>query len=302
MIFLIFQKMEEQKFLNVLKQVVESPVRQERTCTGTHSLFGVDLQFSLEKSFPLLTTRQISLRMVFEELMWFLRGQTDNTILQEKGIHIWDGNSSREFLDKRGLYYLDDGDIGAAYGFQFRHFGAPYINCHTKHVGGVDQVAQVIHLLKTDPTSRRIIISLWNPTQLDEMSLPACLWSYQFYVESENGTNYLSCKLTQRSSDIALAGGWNICTGSLLVYMLAHVCGMIPRRLVWSVGDAHVYLNQVDGVHEQLSREPRSPPTLEIVKTPVGDTELQKLLTFEWDCFKLNDYNPHKRIKLAMNV
>ncbi len=292
----------EQQFLSVLQQVLDSPIRQERTGTGAHSLFGVHLEFSLENSFPLLTTRHISLRLVFEELMWFLRGQTDVSILQNKNIHIWDANTSREFLDSHGLYYYDEGDLGPSYGWQFRSFGAPYLNCHTPPVGGIDQLAQVIHLLKTDPTSRRILISLWNPNQSEEMALPACLYGYQFYVETENTKQYLSCKLIQRSSDISLAGGWNICTGSLLVYMLAHICGMIPRKLIWSVGDTHIYLNQVDGVKEQLTRTPREFPTLTVIKTPVGNTELEKLLHFEWDCFLLRDYNPHKKISLPINA
>lgn len=288
--------MQEQQILDTLSTILkEGETRSDRTRIGTRSIFGVDMRFDLtDNNFPLITTRKLSLRMVFEELMWFLRGQTDAKILKDKKVPVWNANSSREFLDARGLSHYEEGDIGSAYGFQFRHFGAKYTDCHTDYTGqGFDQVEYVIKLLKTNPTSRRIIMNLWNPTTLDEVALPPCLMMYQFYVSEGK---YLSCKLTQRSSDISLAGGWNIATGSLLVYMLSAICNLKPKELIWSVGDCHVYLNQIDGVKEQLKRTPKRPPKLHIVKTP------HSLEEFEYNCFRLSNYTPHPAIKLALNA
>lgn len=288
--------MQEQQILDTLSTILtQGETRIDRTGVGTKSIFGVDMRFDLSNhTFPLITTRKISLRMVFEELMWFLRGQTDAKILKKKKVHVWNPNSSRDFLDKRGLTHYEEGDIGSAYGFQFRHFGAKYVNCHTDYKNqGFDQLAYVIDLLKTNPTSRRIIMNIWNPTVLDEVALPACLFCYQFYVSEGK---YLSCKLTQRSSDISLAGGWNIATGSLLVYMLSALCGYEPKELIWSVGDCHIYLNQIEGVEEQLKRTPRVSPKLHLVKIP------DRIEEFEYDCFRLEDYMPHPAIKLKLNA
>jgi len=288
--------MQEQQLLDTLSTILDhGEERIDRTGVGTKSIFGVDMRFNLQNhSFPLMTTRKLSLRMVFEELMWFLRGQTDVGILRAKKVPVWNPNSSREFLDSRGLTHYKEGDIGPAYGHQFRHFGAPYTNCDTDYSGqGFDQLEYVIDLLKNNPTSRRILMNIWNPAVLDEVALPPCLFCYQFYVSEGK---YLSCKLTQRSSDISLAGGWNIATGSLLVYMLSAICGYEPKELVWSIGDCHIYLNQLDGVREQLKRSPRTPPKLHVIKTPDDITK------FEYDCFRLEDYSPHPAIKLKLNA
>jgi thymidylate synthase len=216
--------------------------------------------------------------------MWFLRGQTDVNILRDKNIHIWDGNSTREFLDNNGFYHLPEWEIGKSYGYQFRNSG-----------GHVDQLQNTINLIKSNPTSRRIIINLWNPTEIDEMALPPCLMMYQFYVTDGK---YLSCKATQRSSDISLAGGWNIATISLFTIMMAHVCELKPKEIIWSIGDAHIYLNQIDAVKTQLQRLPRPFPTLHVIKSP----ENNDITKFEYNHFRLDNYTPHPPIKLSMNV
>ena len=289
-------KTNEYKFLSVLRRIMtQNNIRPDRTGTGVKSIFGVDLRFSLENNkFPLLTTRKIPLRMVFEELMWFLRGKTDVRILQDKNVHVWDANTTREFLDNRGLHHYKVGDIGPGYGFQFRYSGAKYINCDSNYEHqGFDQLQYVINLLKTDPTSRRILINLWNPSDLDKMALVPCGFCYQFHVND----GMLSCKITQRSSDIALAGGWNIASASLLTYMLSHICNLKPKEVIWSVGDCHIYQNQFDGVVEQLKRTPRQCPTLHLINTSVKD-----ITKFEYKDFVLHNYKPYPPIKLPLNA
>lgn len=274
--------MHESKFLNILKTIIIQPTtRHSRTGVDIKSVFAPpELRFSLENNtFPLLTTRKLPLRHIFEELMWFIRGQTDANILRNKNIHIWDGNSSRQFLDSNGFEHLPEWNIGKSYGYQFRH-------------SGKDQLKEVVRLLKTDPTSRRIIINLWNVGDLDAMVLPPCLFCYQFYVEN----NMLSCKATQRSSDISLAGGWNIATVSLLTILLAQVCGLKPKEIIWSVGDAHVYVNQIDSVITQMTRVPREAPRLHLIR------HRDDITSYVYDDLVLVDYNPHPPINIKMNV
>ncbi len=292
---------EEYKFLSLMKRIINQQDRPDRTGIGTKSIFAPqNLCFSLKNNrFPLLTTRSIPLRHITEELLWFLRGQTDVSILQQKGVHVWDANTTREFLDGRKLYNSQIGDAGPSYGFQMRHNGAEYIDCKTDYTGlGFDQLSSVIHLLKNDPFSRRILINLWNPKDTDKMPLPPCGFCYQFYVTEGKDKNWLCCKLIQRSSDISLAGGWNIASASLLTIMLAHICNLKPKELIWSIGDAHIYLNQMEGVVKQLARKPRQFPKLYIVKDPI-DMDITK---FEADHFRLEGYQPYARIKLPMNA
>jgi thymidylate synthase len=228
--------------------------------------------------------------------MFFLRGQTDNKILEDKNVRIWTQNTTRGFLDGRGLHHLAEGDMGATYGFLFRHHGARYIDCKTDYAGqGFDQLREVIRLLKEDPYSRRIIINLWDPSSMCNMSLPPCAYNYQFYVDFVGGRKLLTCKLTQRSSDISLAGGWNIASAALLTYMLARCTGMEPARLIWSTGDTHIYLNQLDGVAAQLSREPRCFPKLYF------SGPIKEITDYEFGDLILANYNPHPTIKMVMN-
>lgn len=283
---------EEQKFLSILENILENgSERIDRTNIGTKSIFGTELRFNLEShTFPLLTTRTLSLRMIFEELMWFIRGQTNVKILEDKNIFVWTPNSNREFLDKQGLYHLKPGDVGKSYGFQFRHKGAIYVDCNTDYTNqGFDQLNYVIDLLKNNPSSRRIIIDLWNT---EEVALPPCGFCYQFYVD--NG--FLSCKLVQRSSDISLAGGWNIASAALFTYLLAAITNLKPKELIWSVGDCHIYLNQLKFIKEQTTRTPRLFPKLYLNNIPKNITE------FEFNDLELLFYTPYPRIKLPLNA
>jgi thymidylate synthase len=286
---------EENQMLNLMNHIIKHGNRRDdRTDTGTLSVFSRELRFNLKTGqIPLLTTRPLSLKIIFEELMWILRGQTDNKILNEKKINIWNDNTSREFLDSHNLQHYEEGDIGASYGFQMRHYGEKYVDCHTDYKG-FDQLENAISLIKHNPESRRIIINLWNPSQLDKMSLPPCVYGYQFYVA--NGR--LNCKLLQRSSDIALAGGHNCAAGAMLTIMIAAVTRLLPGELIWSPSDIHIYLNQVNAVKEQLTRHPKPFPLLRILKLP----ENNDIRNFELDHFKLLNYDPHPRIKFEMNA
>jgi thymidylate synthase len=231
------------------------------------------------------------LRGIFEELMLYIRGQTNSKILEDKGITVWKGNTSRNFLDSCGLT-LPEGDMGASYGFLFRHFGAEYKTCLDDYTNkGFDQLYYAIDKLKNNPSDRRIIISLWDPNNLNKCPLPPCLYNYQFYVAD----NKLYCMMTQRSSDYAVAGGWNIATGSLLTYLIASVCGLEPYKLLWNIGDTHIYNNLVDQIKEQVNRRPYLFPKIIINKK-------QKIEDYEYSDIKLLCYNYHEPIQMNMNV
>jgi len=286
---------EELQYLNLIKKILHSGnLRGDRTGTGTLSLFGAQMRFSLRNgTFPLLTTKRVFYRGIAEELFWFIRGSTSAKELQEKNVRIWDGNSSREFLDSIGLTDREEGDLGPVYGFQWRHFGAQYVDMHSDYSGkGVDQLAEVIDRIKTKPTDRRIIMCAWNPADLNKMALPPCHCLVQFYVA--NGE--LSCQLYQRSADMGLGVPFNIASYALLTVMIAHVTGLVPGDFVHTFGDAHVYNNHVDALKIQLEREPREFPKL-VVKRKV-----EKIEDFNIDDFDVVNYNPHPKIAMDMAV
>ena len=249
--------------------------------------------FKYSDVLPLLTTKRVFWKGVLEELLWFIKGSTNANELKEKGIKIWDGNSSREFLDKQGFYDREEGDLVPIYGFQWRHFGARYIDMHTDYTNqGIDQLSEVINKLKTNPSDRRIIMTAWNPIDIPNMALPPCHCFVQFYVANDE----LSCMLYQRSGDVGLGVPFNIASYSLLTYMIAHVTGLKLGEFVHTIGDAHVYLNHIDGLEEQLKREPRPFPKLNIKR------KVENIDDFKYDDFELIDYNPHAIIKLDMAV
>ena len=284
----------EEAFLHLLSNARSGVHRTSRTGVDTNSIFSGELRFNLRGGkIPMLTTRPLPLRHVFTELLWFLRGSTDVQWLRDRKIHIWDANANKEFLKKYNLPYAE-WDIGPSYGFQMRYSGAKYIDCKTNYTGqGVDQLQNAIDLIKNNPSSRRIIINLWNVADVADMALPPCAFCYQFYVAG----GYLSCKLMQRSSDIALAGGWNITTVSLLTILMASVCGLKPGEVIWSPNDIHVYHNQLDAVDTQLKRTPKPFPLLSIVAPKSGD-----ITDFKFSDLTLSCYEPEKRIKIAMNA
>ncbi|KAJ1897086.1 Thymidylate synthase, partial [Coemansia sp. IMI 209127] len=239
---------EEKQYLDLIREILEKGERRgDRTGTGTVALFAPpQLRFSLaDDVFPLLTTKRVFWRGVVEELLWFVGGRTDANVLRDKGVHIWDGNGSREFLDARGLTHRREGDLGPVYGFQWRHFGAQYTDADTDYSGqGVDQLAAVIQTIRENPTDRRIILSAWNPADMAAMALPPCHMFAQFFV-SNAGTDEatLSCQMYQRSCDVGLGVPFNIASYALLTRMIAKVTGLKPGHFVHCMGDTHIYAN-----------------------------------------------------------
>jgi thymidylate synthase len=285
---------EEQQCIDLIKTIMTyGQERQNRTGVAAKSLFGRQLRFNLrDNTFPLMTTRKMFFRGIFAELMLFIRGQTDNQILEDQKITVWRPNTTREFLDSKGLQHLPVGDIGSSYGFLFRYFGAQYKTCKDSYKGqGYDQLADVIKTIKTDPHSRRLIISLWDPNSLHNCPLPPCLYNYQFYVGNDNT---LSCMMTQRSSDFVVAGGWNIGTGALLTYLIAKVCALRPAELIWNIGDIHIYSNLYDAAKQQMTLEGRPYPKLFI-------RQRDNIEDFEFEDLNLIGYNPHPSIAVVMN-
>ncbi|KAG8808522.1 Thymidylate synthase [Serendipita sp. 399] len=297
---------DENQYLGLLRMIMaEGAVRTDRTGTGTISVFAPpSLKFSLrDNTLPLLTTKRVFLRGVIEELLWFIRGSTDAKLLSNRGVKIWDGNGSEEFLEKRGLGHRREGDLGPVYGFQWRHFGAKYVDCDTDYTGqGADQLQEVIRKIKEDPTDRRIIMSAWNPADLSLMALPPCHMFCQFYVhlpaeDAPTGTKPgLSCLMYQRSADLGLGIPFNIASYALLTHMIAHVTGTEARELIMQLGDAHIYRDHVEPLQKQLERTPRPFPTIRFAK-PIGDIDGFK----SEDCI-VEGYNPYANIPMKMSV
>jgi len=293
---------EETQYLQLVKDIMVHGVRKsDRTNTGILSKFGAQLRFSLHDGrMPLLTTKRTWFKGVAAELLWILSGSTDATELREQGVRIWDGNTSREFLDSRGLTHLPEGDIGAGYGHQLRHFGAEYKDCHTDYTGqGVDQLAELVRMIRTDPNSRRMVVSLWNPAALSQTALPPCHVLTHWTVQpgsTEEEPSTLSCHMFQRSCDVALGLPFNIASYALLTHLVAHVVGMRPGCLVLSISDAHIYLNHMDGLRLQLERRPYPFPKLRFHR------RVESMDDFKVEDFEIEGYRHHPKIDMAMAV
>lgn len=287
-------KMEEEQYLNLVRNIIEhGSVKSTRTGVNVRMIFGHVSRYSLRGGkIPLLTTKRVFWRGVVEELLWFLRGDTSAKNLAEKGVRIWDGNGSREFLDSRGLNFRDEGDLGPIYGFQWRHYGADYIDCKTDYNGaGIDQIEKIVHTLKTNPDDRRMVLTAWNPTVIDQMALPPCHVMAIFNVI--NGE--LNCMVTQRSADVGLGVPFNIASYSLLTHILAKECKLKLGDLVYTTADTHIYENHIDALKEQVKRIPKEFPTVTITDgVAMNDLEFQH--------FQLHDYNPHPNIQMDMAV
>ncbi len=288
---------EEQSYLNLIKNVLDNGTfRTDRTKTGVYSLFGERLKFSLRNgTIPVLTTKKVYWKGVVEELLFFIKGFTNNKYLQDRNVHIWDSNTRREYLDQNGLSHLDENDLGEMYGYNWRHFGASYINCKTDYTGeGIDQLQKAIDLIKNDPTSRRIVVSAWNPVVLDRACLYPCHILFQFYVDVKKGE--LSCQMYQRSVDCFLGLPFNISSYALLTYIVADICGLKTGDLIMSLGDTHIYSNHLEQCQKQLSRNPRKFPKLNIKK------HYATLEEYEFNDFELLEYTPYPGIKAKMAV
>lgn len=242
---------------------------------------------------PLLTTKRVYWKGILEELLWFIRGDTDSNLLSAKNVKIWDANGSREFLDSLGFTDRAQGDLGPVYGFQWRHFGAEYKGPNANYDGqGIDQLAEVIRQIRNEPDSRRIILSAWNPSDLKIMALPPCHTLCQFFVQDGE----LSCQLYQRSGDMGLGVPFNIASYGLFTHMIAHVCNLKAGDLVHTLGDAHVYKNHVDALKIQLGRTPTAFPTVEFAEG------IKEIDDFTADKVILKNYNPQGAIKMEMAV
>lgn len=305
---------EEYQYLNLIRDILQSGEhRPDRTGTGTLSIpFPPQHRYTLSKTdgtlvLPLLTTKRVFLRAVLAELLWFIAADTNAKTLQDQNVHIWDGNGSREYLDSVGLSHREVGDLGPVYGFQWRHFGAEYKDCHTDYTGqGVDQLAEVIHKLKTNPYDRRIIMSAWNPADMKKMALPPCHMFAQFYVSfprnaetREDGSKrgVLHTLLYQRSNDMGLGVPFNIASYALLTHMIARATDLVPGSLTHTMGDAHVYLDHKEALEIQLQREPKDFPTLEICREAGCSIDGWKP-----EDIKVVGYEPHKSIAMKMSV
>ncbi len=261
-------------YLHLLRHVLERGVRRtDRTGTGTLAVFGHQMRFDLREGFPLLTTKKLHLKSIVHELLWFLSGDSNVRYLQENKVRIWN-----EWAD-------DDGELGPIYGVQWRRWP-------TADGGHVDQIARVVEDLRNDPYSRRHIVSAWNVGELDRMALPPCHALFQFYVADGE----LSCQLYQRSADVFLGVPFNIASYSLLTLMMAQACELRPAEFVLTLGDAHLYLNHLEQARRQLERRPRPLPTM------VVNPEVSSIFDFEYDDFRLENYDPHPHIKAPIAV
>ena len=262
------------QYLDLMKYVRESGTEKgDRTGTGTLSVFGYQMRFNLEEGFPLVTTKKVHLKSIIYELLWFLKGSTNIDYLNEHGVSIWD-----EWADERG-------ELGPVYGAQWRSWP-------TQDGSSIDQISEVINQIKANPDSRRLIVSAWNVSQIDSMALPPCHAMFQFYVADGK----LSCQLYQRSADIFLGVPFNIASYALLVLMMAKVTGLKPGEFVHTLGDAHLYLNHLDQVDEQLKRQPFPLPKMSITK------DIKNVLDIEYEDFSLEDYVSHPHISAPIAV
>jgi thymidylate synthase len=272
---------DEQQYLNLVREVLENGDLEPGRNGNTISSFGHMMRFSLKDGqLPLLTTKQVAWKTCFKELMWFIRGKTDNAELKKQNVHIWDANATRDFLDSRGLVDYPEDILGPIYGYQWRHFNAPYIYGHNRvdvppSFAGVDQLQKIIDALK-DPiemTSRRLIMTAWNPAQIEQMALPPCHVLAQFRVKSGGR---LSCSLYQRSGDIGLGVPFNIASYSFLTHLLAKHCGLEADEFVHFLGDAHIYVDHVECLKQQIERIPYKFPRIVIksLKDKIDDYDL----------------------------
>ena len=262
------------QYLDLMHHVMQHGARKgDRTGTGTLSVFGHQMRFDLSQGFPLLTTKKVHTRSIIYELLWFLRGDTNIRYLKDHGVSIWD-----EWAD-------ENGDLGPVYGHQWRSWPAP---------GGqrIDQISQVVRDIRTNPDSRRLIVSAWNVSEIERMALPPCHLLFQFYVAQGR----LSCQLYQRSADIFLGVPFNIASYALLTLMIAQVTGLNPGEFVHTLGDAHLYINHLEQARTQLAREPRPLPTMRL------NPEKTSLFEFDYDDFELLNYDPHPAIKAPVAV
>jgi thymidylate synthase len=288
---------EENQYLNLLDDILSTQNNQEGRNGNTLSIFGSTMHFSLEHNkIPIMTTKKVAWKTCLRELLWFIKGDTNNKHLKEKNVHIWDENGSRQFLDGRGLTKFMEDDLGPIYGFQWRHYNAKYTDCTSDYSNkGIDQLKEVIECLK-DPekrNSRRMIITAWNPCQLDIMALPPCHIFMQFNVTNNNK---LSCAMYQRSNDEACGTCFNIASYCFLTHLLAKHCELEPYEFLYYKGNCHIYEEHIDNIKIQLQREPYEFPTLEIIN------KREHIEDYVETDFVVTNYKHHEAIKYVMKA
>jgi thymidylate synthase len=320
------------KYQDLLQDILDNGVeKSDRTGTGTISVFGRQIRHKMSQGFPLLTTKKMAWKTMVAELLWFLRGDTNIKFLLDHDCHIWDGDAYKKYNDTyKGNFPMDKvefikaiktnpefakiyGDLGPIYGKQWRQWqGWMDMNGNEKGSLWYDQILRLVHSLKTNPDSRRLMVSAWNVGELDQMVLPPCHFSWQCYSHEQDGKRYLSLAWNQRSVDVGLGLPFNIASYALLLEIIAKEVGMIPYEVIGNLGDCHIYKNHIDGIKEQLNREPYDLPSIEIteynwyqhekVKEHLGPKSFNdKILSYRPDCFKLINYQSHPTIKLSLS-
>lgn len=286
----------EHQYLNLIGDIIKEGSVEEGRNGNTRVVIGANMYFTMENStIPLLTTKKVAWKTCLKELLWFIKGTMNNKLLKEQKCYIWNGNSTKEYLESRGLNYQED-DLGPVYGHQWRFFNAPYDNCYTDYQGkGVDQLSYIINALK-DPKqhgSRRLVMSAWNPCQLDEMALPPCHILVQFHVTEKNK---LSCNMYQRSGDVGLGVPFNIASYSFLLHLIAKHCDLVPHEFYYHIGNAHIYEEHCDALTIQKDRVPKTFPKLHI------KAKRENINDYVLSDFIVEDYEFHSKINMDMKV
>lgn len=298
----LINNIAEMNYLQLMNNILLTRVEKgDRTGAGTYMQWGAQLRFPLNDRFPLLTTKKMFLRGVFEELKWFLSGETNIKALADADVHIWDHNSSREYLDSRGLKDYPIGEVGPIYGYQWMNYNKPYSGPavarsenETTSETGINQLKNAIEMIKNDPTSRRIVVCAWNPQQIDQMALPPCHMMYQFAVVQKK----LCCRVDMRSADLFLGVPFNIASYALLTTFVARICNLELGDLVLQMGDVHIYKNHLEACLKQLERTALQFPRLNITKSLDSLEDVAKLT---WEDIKLEDYVHHDKIEASLN-
>ncbi len=293
---------QEYQYLSLLKNIINFGVKEQGRNGITYTQIGGMMRFSLnDNKIPLMTTKKLAWRVCLKELLWFIRGDTNNDLLQKQNVNIWNANATRDFLDSRGLYHLRENDLGPVYGHQWRFWNAPYsreYGCFEDYRGkGIDQLQNIIDDINkskiTGETSRRMIMTAWNPEQIDEMALPPCHVLSQFHITEGNK---LSCTLYQRSADMGLGVPFNIASYAFLTHILAKHCDLEAKEFIHFIGNAHIYDDHMDVLEEQIENEPYEPPNLIISE------KKEKIEDYKFDDFIIENYNYHKPIKMKMRA
>lgn len=286
---------DEKQYIDLVQSILNNGTLEEGRNGKTYVKIGETMRFSLENGkIPLLTTKKVAWKTCLKELLWFISGKTDNKILKDQKVHIWDANGSRSFLDSRNLQNLEEDDLGPVYGHQWRHFNASYSNCNADYTGkGVDQLKLIIKSLKNRDFSRRLIMCAWNPCQIQEMALPPCHVLVQFHVTEGKK---LSCSLYQRSGDVGLGVPFNIASYSFLTHLLAYHCDLEAKEFIHHIGNAHIYEEHKEPLIEQIKRDPIKFPNLEIKR------KYDTIDNYTLQDFKIKNYASHSSIKMKMRV